>query len=180
MPDEGRPGSDGNRRTEEPAEPAAAEESIETEEPAASAGAEEPTALQELAAPAEPEELEELEEPEEPLTDRFRLLIANAWRGRLEVVRIEDLPVDERCQICQLGYYRSRTHPSFDESAQGMCLPRRLKCGHIAGDQCLNAWAINNMVNARNVTCPVCRTVLISHGHEAPHALDSWSMAGMM
>lgn len=125
----------------------------------------------------EPEEPEEPESPTQPteLTDRFRL-IANAWLGRLEVVPTEELPVDEFCPICQLEFFRPhRARTNIMQPVSGTCLPRRVECGHIVGDECLNTWTVNNFNAGRNVTCPICRTVLIPFalGHEHLHSLDS-------
>lgn len=92
-----------------------------------------------------------------------------AWNGRYTFVRVADLPEDERkCCICQLKYLDRRFDPlpvmgppSSDDPDQGMCQPRRFSCGHVFGDRCINIWAADSIILMRDVTCPMCRAVIV-------------------
>lgn len=114
------------------------------------------------AQPAQPTNTESLME----LSIEYENAMDIVWRGRLEWVSKSNLPVDEwSCSICGLEYacYSANLRaPSSYGLSQGKCLPRRVECGHIFGDQCINRWAFDNICNRRDVTCPMCRTVLIN------------------
>lgn len=57
---------------------------------------------------------------------------------------------DQDCPICIETYNNDRHSES----------PVRLPCKHIMGKDCLLNWLKSSVLNAKNNTCPMCRTVL--------------------
>ena len=145
----------------EPNEPSEPEELIDFEE------LDEPEEAEQEGEPIEPGEGSL--PPLDPIDSQFYAI--NFVQGPAPV-SVLDLPVEDRiCCICRLDFLHSvndsetEIHArmdslNIDEHSQGLCVPIRLRCGHIVGDKCILAWVNHNLRRGLNGTCPICRTII--------------------
>lgn len=84
-----------------------------------------------------------------PLRQRVRKRRASTGAiADLKLVRIKDLPEDERCcNICMEPYVEERYPCDQPKKENAMKMP----CGHVFGSYCLKHWLQSNN------TCPACR-----------------------
>ena len=81
-------------------------------------------------------------------------------------VSVSDLPVEERiCCICRLDFcvsvdYSDTTTEVHDEEYRDLCVPIRLRCGHIVGDNCIGLWVDHSLERGLDGRCPFCRTII--------------------
>lgn len=81
-------------------------------------------------------------------------------------VSVAALPPEDRfCCICRMEFcdtvdYTDITTEIHDDDDRELCVPIRLRCGHIVGDNCLGEWIGRSLERRLDCTCPVCRVVI--------------------
>ena len=134
----------------------------------------------------EPEREEETMPPREPINSHIH---AHNFVDGLALVRVSDLPAEERfCCICRTDYFHAHTVTTteiyarmfpdrIDEESREKCVPVKLRCGHIVGDRCIRQWIESSLSRFLNGRCPVCRTVI---ERAPPQPNKSWDLVGMI